>query len=157
MLHSSHVTDSDEEAELAGPSTKKRKEDQLDQLTESMDAIRNDIEQIKTFTRDATTKLPLELQGAIREAFKCTICHQLPIKEPVIVAKCCKTIIGCEHCVHAWYAGQDVLTKTCPLCRAERGFTETMRLNGFDRFLEAIRNILSMENHDEHDDQHTPS
>lgn len=51
VLHGGYVTDSDDEAELAGPSTKKRKEDLLDQLTESIDTIRNDIEQIKTYTK----------------------------------------------------------------------------------------------------------
>ena len=122
-----------------------------------MDTIRNDIEHIKTYTGDATTKLLPGLQGAIREAFKCTICHQLPIKEPVIVAKCCKSIIGCEHCIHPWYAGQDVLTKTCLLCWAKRGFTETMYLNGLEGFLDAIRNTLRMQNHDENHDQNTPS
>ena len=146
MLHGSHV-DSDYEAALAGPSTKKRKEDLLDRLTESMDTIRNDIEQIKTYTRDPTTKLPLGLQRAMQEAFKCTICHQLSIKEPVIMAKCCKSIIRYEQCVHTWYAGQDVVTKTCPLYQVERGFTETMHLNGSDKFLEAMRNTLSMEEH----------
>ena len=36
-------------------------------------------------------------------------------------------------------------TKTCPLCRAERGFTETMRLNGLHTFLKVLRATLTME------------
>ena len=110
---------------------------------DSIETIKNDIDQMKKFTRDATTKLPLGLQTAVQETFKCTICHQIPIREPLIVAKCCKNIVGCKQCVYTWYAGQDILTKTCPLCRAERGFTETMRLNGLEPFLQAVSIALN--------------
>ena len=68
----------DEENE-PGPSRKKRKQDQLDQVIANTEAIKQDIEQIKTSTRDTMTKLPLGLKGAIQEAFKCTICHQLSL------------------------------------------------------------------------------
>ena len=128
-----------------GPSRKRKKDDCLAQLIDSVEIIKNDIDQIKTLTRDATTKLPLGLETALQEAFKCTICHHIPIRGPMIVAKCCKCIIGCEQCVHTWYSGQDILTKTCPLCRTERGFTETMRLNGLDQLLQAVRNALNVE------------
>ena len=89
-------------------------------------------------TADANTQLPMGLQNEICGAFKCTICHIVPIKPPVITAKCCKSIIGCEECINSWYDGEDGLTKTCPLCRTDRGFTETMRFNGIERFIKAI-------------------
>lgn len=65
--------------------------------------IKDDIEELKSLTTDSTTNLPLGLQNEICGSFKCTICHTLPIKPPIIVAKCCKSIIGCEDCINKWY------------------------------------------------------
>ena len=105
--------------------------------------MKDDIQLIKNFTRDATTKLPLALQVAMQEAFRCTICHSVPIREPIMVAKCCKSIIGCEECTDKWYSGDNGLTKRCPLCRADRGFAEIMRLNGLAGFLQAMSDVFS--------------
>ena len=50
----------------------------------------------------------------------------IPIRPPAILSKCCKSsIIGCERCVNKWYSGTEALTKTCPSCRAERGYCDT--------------------------------
>lgn len=108
-----------------------------------MSSIKADVEEIKSRTVDASTQLPINLQNEICGAFKCTICHVVPIRPPVIIAKCCKSIIGCEDCINEWYGGDDGLSKTCPLCRADRAFTETMRLNGIDGFIKAIADRLS--------------
>ena len=56
------------------------------------------------------------------------------------VAKCCKNIVGCEECVNTWYNEENAMIKTCPLCRAERGYADTMRLNGLDTFVSNILN-----------------
>lgn len=104
--------------------------------------IKEDIEELKSRTTDTATNLPLGLQSEIRGSFKCTICHVLPIKPPVILAKCCKSIIGCEQCINQWYGGPDGLMKTCPLCRTERAFTETMRLNGLEGFISSLASIF---------------
>ena len=54
---------------------------------------------------------------------------------PVVMAKCCHSIIGCEVCVNAWFSGPEALTKSCPRCSSERGYNETMRLMGLDHLL----------------------
>ena len=48
------------------------------------------------------------------DAFTCKICKDSPIEPPIILYKCCKTIIGCESCINFWYsgeAGEDATTK----------------------------------------------
>ena len=50
-----------------------------------------------------------------------------------------KTILGC---LNSWYSGQEALTKTCPSCRAERGYNETMLLLGLNDFLTEIRKAI---------------
>ena len=123
-----------------GPSRKKRRKDELKLMIQG---IKDDIEELKSLTTDSTTNLPLGLQNEIRGSFKCTICHTLPIKPPIIVAKCCKSIIGCEDCINQWYGGQDGLTKSCPLCRTDRAFAETMRLNGLEGFIQSLSEVFS--------------
>ncbi|KAL5496426.1 hypothetical protein EMCRGX_G012706 [Ephydatia muelleri] len=56
--------------------------------------------------------------------------------------KCCKTILGCEACVNLWYSGPDALEKTCPRCRAKRGFCETMVVLGLDELVAGAKSIL---------------
>ena len=111
---------------------------------------------IKSSTRDAKTNLPLGLQQDIREVFKCSICHATPLKPPIIIAKCCKNIIGCEECVNTWYNGDNAMTKTCPLCRADRGYADTMRLNGLDGFIGTISNIFHAEESNQAQDEANP-
>ena len=48
------------------------------------------------------------------------ICYSVPMKSPVIVAKCCRNILWCQGCVDKWYSEADQMTKLCPICRAER-------------------------------------
>lgn len=119
------------------------KTDRWTKLMDKVDATGNDIEDMKSFTKDSKTNLPLKLQNDIREVFKCSICHGMPLKPPVIVAKCCKNIVGCEECVNTWYNGENAMIKTCPLCRAERGYADTMRLNGLDTFINTVSSILN--------------
>lgn len=74
----------------------------------------------------------------------------------MIIAKCCKSIIGCEQCINEWYGGEDALSKTCPLCRADRDFTETMRLNGMDGFIKSVSELLSQREDAENEEQLPP-
>ena len=134
-------------------SRKKRKEDT--DFLQIMSSIKADVEDIKSMTMDANTQLPMGLQNEICGAFKCTICHIVPIRPPVIIAKCCKSIIGCEECINSWYGGEDGLTKTCPLCRADRGFTETMRLNGIEGFIKAVADRFADPQREEESNQVT--
>ena len=107
-------------------------------VMEDIATIKNDIELIKTFTKDTTTKISLALQEAMQVAFRCTT---IPIREPIMIAKCCKRTVGCEQFTDRWYSG---LTKRCPLCRVERGFAETMRLNGLAGFLHAMGDVVAL-------------
>ena len=94
------------------------------------------------FSLNEKSHIPLGLRRVIRDTFQCTICRQVPIHPPVIVTKCCKTILGCEECVNTCYSGPEMLSKTCPSCRAERGCNETMVLRGLDDFLVQMAKVL---------------
>lgn len=129
---------SDEEEEDLQPRSKKK---------DKLDVILNDVCEIKDTLADMMSlgescKVPLGVKRLIQNAFKCSICHCVPIRPPVIITKCCKTILGCETCVNTWFSGQDALVKTCPSCRAERGYNETMLLRGLDEFLTEIRKVM---------------
>ena len=105
--------------------------------------IKNDISEVKgaidkLMEIDCTSRIPIGLKNLISESFKCKICH-CTTTPPVIATKCCKCIIGCEVCINGWFSGEDALTKTCPNCRADRGYNETMPLKGLDDFLEVWR------------------
>ena len=75
------------------------------------------------------------------------------MQPPVVVAKCCKSILGCESCPNSWYRGPDPMAKTCPLCCAECGFNETMILNGLHDFLKILSEIYSKDQDDPDNDQ----
>lgn len=131
------------------PNRKKRKEEFMQIIKSDIQSIKADVEEIKSLTKDPDTKLPLGFQNEIFGAFKCCICHVVPIRPPLIIAKCCKSIIGCEQCINEWYGGEDGMTKTCPLCRADRAFTETMRLNGVEGFIKTLSEIISQRENSE--------
>ena len=42
----------------------------------------------------------------------------------------------------AWFVGEDGRSRSCPLCRSERAYSETCRLHGLDEFLTAIQPLL---------------
>ena len=145
MLENSDSTSDEDDAYESEPRSKRLKKDRWSKLMEKVDAIGMDIDEIKSFTKDTKTNLPLRLQCDIRDAFKCSICHGTSLRPPVIIAKCCKNIIGCEECVNTWYNGENAMIKTCSLCRAERGYADTMRLDGLDVFILTVTNILQPE------------
>ena len=60
---------------------------------------------------------------------------------PIIISKCCKTVMGCEKCVNEWYSGPDALIKMCPSRRPQRGYNETMLLRGFDNFITELQKV----------------
>ena len=79
----------------------------------------------------------------LQDAFICFIWREFPIKPLVIFSKCRRSIIGCEHYINRWYSGEDVTTKMCPKCRAERGYAETVRVTGLDEFLEGVHKLMN--------------
>lgn len=113
---------------------------QLQELKEDvLAAIKASNDTILQLTKDS--KIPLGLKHLLADAFKCHICRSC-IQSPLVLAKCCKTVIGCESCVNSWYSGPDALSKTCPRCRAEKGFCETMRILGLDELVAGVKRIL---------------
>jgi len=131
----------------------------ITRIESKVNDVREDIDTMKEAIKDflhlnEKLKLRMGLQQLIRDAFECKVCLSIPINPPVIMSKCCKTVIGCERCVNAWYSGPEALTKTCPSCRAERGYSETMILRGLDSFLIEVRKVIQTE--DEKDDELLP-
>ena len=56
-----------------------------------------------------------------------------------------------------WYAGDDGLSKSCPNCRADRGYAETFCLLGVDELVNGISaKELAASATTEHDSPHAP-
>ena len=108
------------------PRKKPRKEDAQDAILSGISDIKSSIADMTSITK--STRILLGLYKITRDTFKCSICHVVPARPPIIIAKCCKTILGCEQCINEWFSGPDALTKSCPSCRADRGYNETMLL-----------------------------
>lgn len=124
----------------------------LNSLVEDVNHVKESLSAIFNITKHS--KIPLGLEKVIRETFKCTIYLSVPVKVPII-AKCCKTILGCNECVNRWYSGPDSLNKPCPLCNDERGYSETMIWKGVDNFVKAIED-LNLDNQEEEEEDFTP-
>lgn len=117
---------------------------ELKEIKEAMD---------KLVTVTPSMNIPLGLRSILYDTFKCSICQSTPMQPPIIFAKCCKTILGCEGCVDRWYQGTEGQGRTCPKCRSERAFIETCRINGMDEFLAAVTPLLDVNhNSDEVED-----
>ena len=139
------ILDSDED----GDSETKKKpklEEKLAVVLEELGSIKESVEEAMSLTK--YTKIPLGLKRIMRDTFKCQICYNVPIVPPVIVTKCCKTILGCSACANSWYSGEEALTKTCPSCRVERGYNETMILQGLETFLTNMHQAIQHEEYD---------
>ena len=110
--------------------------------------IKEDLEQLKgkcdkIFQLTTDLKIPLGLKQLLVDSLQCRICHRSPMQPPIVMGKCCKSIIGCESCINQWYSGDDVLTKSCPNCRATCGYAETMRLHGIDDLFVGLRDLVN--------------
>lgn len=118
--------------------------------------LSNDIKQVKEsvskiFRLTNNMTIPLGLRQLLYDTFKCSICQSTPMVPPVIFAKCCKSVLGCQQCVDTWYRGEQGQTKTCPKCRSDRAYVETCKLNGLDDFLTGIAPLLEGTLQDEED------
>ena len=113
----------------------------LSTIKEEVHAMHQDIQCF--FQLDKHTKIPTPLYHKLCDTFKCNICRNSPIIPPVIFARCCKSIVGCQTCVDTWYRGDSGITKKCPLCGTDRALPETIRLHGLDDFLEALQPLLN--------------
>jgi len=114
----------------------------LHRLNDEVASVRGTIMTSLTqaLAKDAT--LPMRFKRIIKDTFKCRICHSTPMVPPVIVTKCCKNVLGCKTCVDTWYSGADAMSKSYPVCRAERGQNETMIIRGLADFMEAVKGMI---------------
>lgn len=121
------------------PKRKKKADDKMQLLIDEMTATKELLTEMATLSADA--ELPLPFKRLINDTFKCCICHSVPMKPPVIIARCCKNMLGCQGCVDRWYSGPDQMTKLCPICRTDRAYNDTMILRGLSEFLDNIRKV----------------
>ena len=75
------------------------------------------------------------------------------MKPPIIFARCCKSVIGCQSCVDTWYRGEERQQCTCPNCREARAYVETCKINGLDDFLTGIAPLLDVDSIDDNEDE----
>ena len=112
----------------------------LNELKESIVEIQKNVLEIVSV--NAKMNIPIGIRQTLTDAFMCKICHQIPMKPPLIFTKCCKAVVGCEECVNKWYSGENALTKPCPLCRKDRGYNETSQVLGFNDFIDDLKILI---------------
>ena len=113
---------------------------EVNSLKKEVTAMRDELHSI--FKIDSGMKIPVALQAILHDTFKCHICQTAPLCPPVIFARCCKSIIGCETCIDTWYRGEDGISRNCPRCSTERALPDTMRFHGLDDFLKVITPLI---------------
>lgn len=136
------ISDSDSDDDLQ-PLQRKPIREAPPQLVEEVKEMRKDIQCLFQITNKM--KISPGLYRHFKETFQCHICRCTPIEPPVIFTRCCHRILGCQTCVDAWYGGEDGISRTCPMCRFERAYSETTTLRGLDDFLRAIQPLLAEE------------
>ena len=109
----------------------------LTNISSELKEVKDSLEKI--FTLTSGMSIPIALRNVLYDTFRCSICQATPMVPPIIFAKCCKCILGCQQCVDTWYRGE---ARTCPRCRSDRAYVETCRPNGMDDFLTAITPLL---------------
>ena len=94
---------SDDDFAANEPRPKKMREKDLEGMSQSLDGVaanievmKEQIEEIRMCAADSKAQMPLALKTSLQENFKCRICHSLPIRPPVMIARCCRSILGCE-------------------------------------------------------------
>lgn len=115
-------------------------------LEKNVKAIRSQIESLVNV--QTTLRIPLSLRKLVIDNFKCIICQGI-MTPPVIFAKCCKRLLGCEACVDTLYGGDQGMQQKCPQCRSERALADTCRVHGIDDFLNGVIKIISNDGDDD--------
>lgn len=154
------ILDSDSDDDFIAPIKKMKHQSVSSSYAVTLlEDVKKDVIDMKSSLADITTlssktKCPMALHRILKDTFQCKICRTAPIKPPVILMRCCKSIVGCDTCINNWFSGPSALTKPCPLCRAERGYNETMLLRGLDEFLDQVKVVLQTD--DERDEDESP-
>ena len=83
-------------------------EDDICRVDRKMDAMAMEFSELKRQLQDlfkvTGTSIPPALRLLFDQAFKCKICLDTSVP-PIIVTKCCRSILGYQSCVDQWYAG----------------------------------------------------
>ena len=108
------------------------------EFQKSVREIHNKIEGLESKIWAKQGSVPSHFKQRLEDSLKCKICQVSPIKPPIIMAKCCTNIIGCQGCTDGWFSGPNALTKSCPICGTERGYANTARLHGLDELCEEV-------------------
>lgn len=147
------IPSSDSEEELPTPITRRKRTAEAAKLSIMSDDIREMKDTMsKVFRLTSSMSVPLGLRNLLYDTFKCSICQATPMTPPVIFAKCCKNILGCQQCVDTWYRGEQGQSRTCPRCRSDRAYVETCKVNGLDDFLTGIAPLLEGANPEDDDE-----
>ena len=125
---------------IKSSSTSKGAEINLPTVLQEIKDMRNDFKFLTKVTRE--DKVPVPLQKLLHDTCTCQICHCTPMTPPIIFSRCCKRIIGCQICVDTWYRGEIGMNKKCPLCRHDRGYSETTIIRGLDELMFGIKPIF---------------
>ncbi|MDA8002664.1 MAG: RING finger protein [Alphaproteobacteria bacterium] len=113
------------------------------QVVEELKSMKKSIEDMQLAIWANSGAMPITFKTGAEDAFRCKICHTAPCIPPVILARCCTNIVGCQTCVDQWFTGADGLSKNCPICQQARGYAQTARLHGLDDFIEEVRKLGS--------------
>ena len=124
------------------PAKKSRHNPQGEDLGDKLDSI--DFKLSKILAVAPHQKLPLGLTTVLLNTFECSICKRSPLRRPPIFARCCKKIVGCSECINLLYKGESGMLKSCPLCRSDRAYADTCKINGMEELLVIIREQLGM-------------
>lgn len=143
MSNAINISSSSSDEEFVAPSVKIRRTAEYVKLSNISSELREVKDSIdKIFEVTSNMRVPIGLKSVLYDTFKCSICQSTPMVPPVIFAKCCKSILGCQSCVDTWYRGPEGQTRTCPRCRSDRAYVKTCRINGLDDFLTIISPLL---------------
>lgn len=120
----------DKESTLAKSKKGKRKAEQAFVDGDLLEELNNKIDKLieKNEQKDIIEK-------SILESFKCCVC--LKVVSKVMVAGCCKRIIGCQSCIEQWFSDQDC----CPLCKAANSKDKAFLLKGMDEFIAVVSGL----------------
>lgn len=130
--------DDDDDDDFQEPVRKKSKPCKV---SEELREIKADLQSVVRVTK--YMKYLPGLYISILRAFKCNLCLHI-ITPPVIFARCCKNILGCEKCVNELYIGDHCLAVKCPLCWCDRAFSETCKINGLDDFFNDLKPMFEI-------------
>ena len=102
-----HVSSSDSDDDLVKPLIRSKLTAEAAKLAVMSTDIKEMKESVlKIFRLTNGMSIPLGLRQLLYDTFKCSICQSTPMVPPVIFAKCCKTVLGCQQCVNTWYRGR---------------------------------------------------